>query len=115
MDTQTLTITDALDSMGLGEFTPQDLAEACFNQINRLNPTLNAYITIIDPQDALNAQQAPLNTAALYRALRGIPIAVKDLFDVEGTPTTIGSKFFGENIADQDAFVVEKPTHMRSH
>jgi len=107
MDTQTLTITDALELLGR-DITPQDLTEACHNQINRLNPTLNAYITVISPQDALNAQQPPLTTAALYRALRGIPIAVKDLFDVEGILTTAGSIFFSDNIADQDAFVVEK-------
>ena len=108
MDTQTLTITDALDLMGRGTITPQDLAEACFTQINRLNPKLNAYITVIPPKDSLDAQQAPINTAALYRALRGIPIAIKDLIDVEGIRTTVGSKFFADNIADQDAFVVEK-------
>jgi len=107
MDTQTLTITDALELLGR-DITPQDLTEACHNQINRLNPTLNAFITVIPPQDALNAQQPPLTTAALYRALRGIPIAVKDLFDVEGILTTAGSIFFSDNIADQDAFVVEK-------
>ena len=108
MDTQPLTITDALESFGNRDITPQDLTEACFDQINRLNPTLNAYITIIPPQKALEAQQPPITTAPLYRALRGIPIAVKDLFDVEGIRTTAGSKFFADNIADEDAFVVEK-------
>jgi len=108
MDTQTLTITDALDLLGRGNITSQELTEACFNQINRLNPALNAYISIIPPQESLDAQQSPINTAALYRALRGIPIAVKDLIDVEGVRTTAGSKFFADNIADQDAFVVEK-------
>jgi aspartyl-tRNA(Asn)/glutamyl-tRNA(Gln) amidotransferase subunit A len=108
MDTQMLTITDALDSIARQECTPLSLTEACYNQINRLNPTFNAYITAIHPKDALEAQQPPLNTAALYRALRGIPIAIKDLFDVEGVRTTAGSKFFADNIANQDAFVVEK-------
>jgi aspartyl-tRNA(Asn)/glutamyl-tRNA(Gln) amidotransferase subunit A len=108
MDTQTLTITGALEAMAKRDVTPQDLAEACFDQINRLNPTLNAYITVIPPQDALEAQQPPLTTAPLYRALRGIPIAVKDLFDVQGIRTTVGSKFFADHIADEDAFVVEK-------
>lgn len=108
MDTQTLTISDALDALGRGTFTPQDLAEACFAQINLLNPALNAYITVIPPEESLAAQQPPLTTAALYRALRGIPIAVKDLFDVEGLPTTAGSKFFADHTAKRDAFVVEK-------
>jgi aspartyl-tRNA(Asn)/glutamyl-tRNA(Gln) amidotransferase subunit A len=108
MDTQKLTITEALKSFEGGKFTPQDLAEACFNQINRLNPTLNAYITVIPPQDAVKAQQPPMNTAPLNHALRGIPIAVKDLFNTAGILTTIGSKFFADNIPDEDAFVVER-------
>jgi aspartyl-tRNA(Asn)/glutamyl-tRNA(Gln) amidotransferase subunit A len=108
MDTQKLTITEALDFFEGGKFTPQDLAEACFRQIERLNPTLNAYITVINPQDALAAQQPPMNTAPLSHALRGIPIAVKDLFNTAGILTTIGSKFFANHIPDEDAFVVEK-------
>ena len=64
MNTQTLTITEALDTFEGGDVTPQDLAEACFHQIERLNPTLNAYITAIPPQDSLNAQQPPMNTSA---------------------------------------------------
>lgn len=108
MDTQTLTITKAFESFRSGDITPQGLTEACFSQINRLNPTLNAYITVIPPQEALAAQQAPINTAPLYRALRGIPIAVKDIFETEGIRTTIGSKFFTDHIPDHDAFVVEK-------
>ena len=108
MDTTNLTITDAINAIAKREFTPQDLAEACFDQINRLNPSLNAYITVIPPQDMLDAQQPPLNTAPLNHALRGIPIAVKDLFDTAGTLTTAGSKFFADHIPDQDAFVVER-------
>jgi len=108
MNTQTLTIKDALDSFEAGKFTPQDLAEACSNQISRLNPTLNAYITVIPPQDALSAQQPPMSTAPLNHALRGIPIAVKDLFNTAGILTTVGSKFFANNIPDEDAFVVER-------
>jgi aspartyl-tRNA(Asn)/glutamyl-tRNA(Gln) amidotransferase subunit A len=108
MDTTSLTISEAIESFAKQDTTPQILAEACFDQINRLNPTLNAYITVIPPQDMFAAQQPPLNTAPLNHALRGIPIAVKDLFDVEGIFTTAGSKFFADNISEQDAFVVDK-------
>ena len=108
MDITTLTITNALEAFAKRETTPQSLAEACFDQINRLNSKLNAYITVIPPQDMLNAQQPPMNTAPLNHALRGIPIAIKDLFDVEGVRTTAGSIFFKDNIAEDDAFVIER-------
>jgi aspartyl-tRNA(Asn)/glutamyl-tRNA(Gln) amidotransferase subunit A len=108
MDIQSLTVSNALDSIVRGDITPLGLAEDCFNQINRLNPTLNAYITVIDPKDMLDSQQPPVSTAPLYRALRGIPIAVKDLIDVKGVRTTAGSKFFADHVADEDAFVIDK-------
>lgn len=103
----TITISSALESLREGKTSPQDLAEACQRQIERLNPTLNAFITVIDPQDALNAQLLSTNHPSTTE-LRGIPIAVKDLFDTAGKRTTAGSKFFAENIPEQDAFVVEK-------
>ena len=107
-DLPSLTISTALDLLSSQKTTPRDLAQTCFDQINRLNPMFNAYITIIPPQEMLEAQQPPVNTASLYRALRGIPIAVKDLIDVTGVRTTIGSKFFADNVVNEDAFVVEK-------
>ena len=104
MDTS-LTITTALDALHRQKTTAQDLAEACFRQIERLNPTLNAFITVIHPDEALKVQY-PAGTGPLTKALRGIPIALKDLFDTAGICTTAGSKFFADNIPDTDAFVV---------
>jgi aspartyl-tRNA(Asn)/glutamyl-tRNA(Gln) amidotransferase subunit A len=102
-----LTISSALESLREGKISPQQLAEACHRQIERLNLTLNAFITVIDPQDALNAQLLSTNQPSTNE-LRDIPIAVKDIFDTAGIRTTAGSKFFAENIPEQDAFVVEK-------
>lgn len=102
-----LTISKAREGLREQKFSPRDLAEACSRQIERLNPKLNAFITVIDPQDAVNAQ-LPGNNAPASNALRGIPIALKDLFDTAGIRTTAGSKFFAEHIPEQDAFVVEK-------
>lgn len=106
MDTP-LTITSALDALHRQKTTAQELAEACHRQIERLNPTLNAFITVIQPEDALRIQ-SPAGTGPLTKALRGIPVALKDLFDTAGICTTIGSKFFTDNVPDTDAFVVAK-------
>lgn len=102
-----LTIAEALEQIQFQKTSPRELAGACCRQIERLNPRLNAFITIIDPQQALDAQ-LPANNSPSSRTLRGIPIALKDLFDTAGIRTTSGSKFFAENIPEQDAFVVEK-------
>src|SRR5690349_1066128 len=108
MDTiNALTLSSALELLRGKKISTQELAGACYEQIERLNPRLNAFITVIDLQDALRAQLPGDNTSS-SNALRGIPIAVKDLFDTAGIRTTIGSKFFAENIPLEDAFVVEK-------
>jgi len=137
-----LTISTALESLRAGKISPQDLASACLRQIQRLNPTLNAFITVSDvianPAGQVSggralyrdqgANQSPShveiasdwgfdtsekNTRStqppvLAMTLRGIPIAVKDLFDTAGVRTTAGSKFFTNNIPEKDAFVIEK-------
>ena len=108
MDTTSLTITEALEAFTGRDVTPQLLTEACFDRINSLNPTLKAYITVIDPKEAIETKQPPASTAPLHQALRGIPIAVKDLFNTAGILTTVGSKFFADNIPNEDAFVVAK-------
>ncbi len=102
-----LTISTALEALEEGILSAQDLTASCYRQIERLNPQLNAFITVIDQQTALH-DQLPENDHPLSEALRGIPIAVKDLFDTAGVLTTIGSKFFAGNVPTQDAFVVDK-------
>jgi aspartyl-tRNA(Asn)/glutamyl-tRNA(Gln) amidotransferase subunit A len=105
--TNALTLFSALELLRGKKISSQELAEACYRQIERLNPSLNAFITVIDLQDALKSQ-LPGDNASSSNALRGIPIAVKDLFDTAGIRTTAGSKFFAEYIPQEDAFVVEK-------
>jgi aspartyl-tRNA(Asn)/glutamyl-tRNA(Gln) amidotransferase subunit A len=104
---QTLTITDALENLRQQKTSAPDLVEACAHQIERLNSKLNAFITVIPAQEALQAQ-LPEDKSPLSNALRGIPIALKDLFDTAGIRTTAGSRFFADHIPEQDAFVVEK-------
>src|SRR5687767_1246523 len=103
----TLTISDALEALRARKISVRELVEACSRQIERLNSKLNAFVTVIPPEDAIKAQ-LPESKTSSSNTLRGIPLSLKDLFDIAGIRTTIGSKFFADNIADQDAFVVEK-------
>src|SRR5215208_2763445 len=102
-----LTISSALELIRDQKISARDVAEACFHEIERLNPTLNAFITVIEIEEAINAQ-SPAHNSSSANALRGIPIAIKDLFETAGVRTTVGSKFFADHIPEQDAFVVEK-------
>ena len=70
-------------------------AATVLDRIQRLNPALNAFITILGAPAA--AKPGPLH---------GLPYGVKDLFNVKGAPTTWGAKDFENRIIDDDAEVV---------
>ena len=106
-DIRALTLSSALELLREKKVSPRELTEACYRQIERLDPQLKAFITVIDPQVALKAQ-TPENNGRGANTLRGIPFALKDLFDTAGIRTTAGSTFFSENVPQEDAFVVEK-------
>jgi aspartyl-tRNA(Asn)/glutamyl-tRNA(Gln) amidotransferase subunit A len=108
-----LSIHEALQQMQDGTLTPRDLTEACSRQIERLNPQLNAFITVCD----VTANEKKIATRRLATLALGasagvtlnhIPFAVKDLFETKGIRTTAGSLFFKDHIPDEDAFVIQK-------
>lgn len=99
MNNDSLTLSEQRELIKSRKVRASDLAAACHRQIERLNPTLNAFITVIPPRD-----EEPQGKGQLL----GIPIAVKDLYDTKGIRTTGGSKFFADTIPSEDAFVVEK-------
>ena len=72
--------------------SPIDLVQQCLERIDK-RPELNAFITVMREQALAGAQAAARELAAGRDrgALHGIPISVKDLVDVAGTPTTSGS------------------------
>jgi aspartyl-tRNA(Asn)/glutamyl-tRNA(Gln) amidotransferase subunit A len=109
MNLASLSLTSQRDLVKSKEMTASDLAQACYRQIERLNPILNAFITVIPLKDV---QESPL-TGSL--PLSGIPLAVKDLYDTKGIRSTGGSKFFKDHIPEEDAFVVTRIKKAGAH
>ncbi len=92
------------------KLSPVELAQAMLARIEKLNPVLNAYLTVL-PEVALEqAREAERAIGAgQYRGpLHGIPVSVKDLFYTRGVRTTAGSKIFADFVPDHDATVVER-------
>ncbi|AKH62736.1 MULTISPECIES: amidase [Photorhabdus] len=79
-----------------GEISPVDVVEAYLERIARLDGELHAFVEVYDAESRHSARQAEREiTAGRYCGpLHGIPIAVKDFFDVEGTVTSGGTKCF---------------------
>ena len=102
-----LSIHEALQQMQDGTLPPQALTEACFRQIERLNPKLNAFITIYDvtaSEEEIATPQKPRPAMTLSH----IPFAIKDLFETKGIRTTAGSLFFKDYLPSEDAAVIQK-------
>ena len=86
------------------------MTRACLERIERLNPTLNAFITVTDELALQQAVRADQELAAGNRRgpLHGIPIAIKDLIDLADVPTTAASHQLSSNVPAQDAGVVAR-------
>jgi aspartyl-tRNA(Asn)/glutamyl-tRNA(Gln) amidotransferase subunit A len=113
IDPTLLTISSARAALRGGEYSAADLTRACLERIERLNPRLNAFLTVTPELALAQAEQAdqlltrhPANLDEFL--LLGIPLAVKDLFETTGVRTTAGSRFFNNYLPEEDAQAVMK-------
>jgi aspartyl-tRNA(Asn)/glutamyl-tRNA(Gln) amidotransferase subunit A len=90
-----------------------DTTNACLNAIERDNPRLNAFILVAADDARQQARAADEERAAgIDRGpLHGVPISLKDLFDVAGQPTTAASRVRDGHVAATDAAVVMRLRH----
>src|SRR5205814_1927609 len=93
--------------------SPIDVTDAYLDRIEKLDPRLNTYICVLADEARAAAQAAELDIVkGDYRGpLHGVPVGIKDLFDVAGVPTTMGSKILRDNIPSTDATVVARLKH----
>jgi len=87
-----------------------ELTNRCLDQIAKLNPRLNAFITVTAESAQARAQELDreLATGCDRGPLHGIPIAHKDLIATQGVRTTSGSKLFADHVPVADAEVVKR-------
>ncbi len=90
--------------------SPVELTEACLARIERLNPGLNAFITVTAEQALKQAREAEaeIQRGRWRGALHGVPLALKDLIDTAGIRTTAASAVFKDRIPSEDAEVVRR-------
>jgi len=85
--------------------SPVELTKVVLERIDRLQPTLNAFITVCHDAAlaaARRAEQTVMDGEPLG-ALHGMPYAVKDLVNTAGVRTTFGSLVYEHNVPDEDA------------
>ena len=90
------------------EISPVDLVEAALARIEQLNPSLNAFITVVAERARREAKRAEREFRRGSRSLNplcGIPISLKDNFWTRGIRTTAGSKILGKFVPEQHSDV----------
>lgn len=100
----------AADEIRAGRLTPVDLLETCLKRIDALEDRIRAWVFV--DRDGARAE-AERRTAELKRGgwrgpLHGIPIGIKDIFDVFDWPTAAGSRLWKNSIARRDATAVRR-------
>jgi len=105
-----LSIREASELVRRRKVSPVELTNACLAQIEKLNPTLNAFITVTRESAVAEARAAEgeIQRGKWRGPLHGIPIALKDLFDTAGVRTTAGSGVFKDRVPAEDAEVVRR-------
>ena len=88
-------------------FSPVEVVDALSARIAEVEPRLKAFITLTLDEARAEAHRAEDAYAqGTARALEGIPLAVKDLYDTAGVRTTYGSRMFAEHVPEADATAV---------
>src|SRR6185503_15024239 len=109
-DPTDLTIAEAAERLRTKRLSASELAAAYLARIERVNPLLNAYVTVTAERALADARRATDEIArGDHRGpLHGIPIGLKDLVDTAGIRTTYGSKVHATNVPAADAVVAQK-------
>jgi len=104
-----LTLAELNEGLRARRFSSVELARHFLARIERMNPTLNALITVTAEQAMAAAQRADeLLASGEAGALAGVPLIHKDIFCTDGVLTTCGSRMLSNFVAPYDATVVEK-------
>jgi aspartyl-tRNA(Asn)/glutamyl-tRNA(Gln) amidotransferase subunit A len=105
-----MTLLQAAAALRRREASSVELTQTALERIERLNGKLHAFITVAAPQalEAARRADAEISGGGHRGPLHGIPLALKDLFDMSGVPTTGGSPIHADRIAQCNSTVVDR-------
>jgi aspartyl-tRNA(Asn)/glutamyl-tRNA(Gln) amidotransferase subunit A len=105
-----MTILEAASALRVKQISSVELAKDTLARIARLNPKVNAFITVTEEIALARAKAADEDFArGVDRgSLQGVPVAHKDIIHTAGVRTTYGSKIFSDFVPDHDAEVAAR-------
>ena len=103
-----MTIAELAPKIQNKEVSPVELTEAALAEADRLQPTLNSFITILHERamDQARESEVAISRGEYRGPLHGIPIGLKDNLATAGITTTVGSKVLADHVPEEDAEVV---------
>lgn len=109
-DALDLSLREAADHLKDRKLSPVELTRMALDRIRADEPKLNAYVRVTEEHALAAARQAEREIMAGHwrGPLHGVPVAVKDLYDMAGLPTTCSSKVRQHHIASADAACVTR-------
>src|SRR5262249_23310926 len=102
-----LTAIDLAERIRRKQISARDVMAAHLARIERVNPKINAVVTLVADRamaDAAKADERQAKGGALG-PLHGLPVAHKDLINTAGIRTTFGSPYYKDNIPTTDATI----------
>lgn len=105
-----LSIIEISELLHQEKVSPAELVAGCLKRIERLNPTLNAFITVTTDQALKEAKRAEqeIESGKWKGPLHGIPVGIKDMFDTAGIKTTAAFEYYKNRIPTKDAEAVTR-------
>jgi aspartyl-tRNA(Asn)/glutamyl-tRNA(Gln) amidotransferase subunit A len=103
-----MTILELAELLRNKSLSPVELVDQHLERIEKLNPTINAFITVMADEARAQARQAEqeIREGDWRGPLHGVPMGLKDIIDTAGTKTTAASGLFKDRIPKEDAEVV---------
>jgi aspartyl-tRNA(Asn)/glutamyl-tRNA(Gln) amidotransferase subunit A len=104
------TVAELSRAYGEGTLSPVDVVDTLLERIRKRDPALHAFIAVYESDARLAAEAAHKAIRARHRVgpLHGVPMALKDLVDLEGRVTTGGSKVWAERVSPVTATLAER-------
>lgn len=92
------------------EVSPVELLASVLARIDRYEPKLNCYVSLLREEATAAARlaEAEIRSGDYRGPLHGIPVALKDIYDLAGARTTASSRILADNVARRDSTVSRK-------
>lgn len=105
-----ISLRELVESIKTRKYSVYEVMENYLNQIEKVNPHVNAIVSLDKDRALKEAKEADeiLASGKTIGPLHGVPIAIKDTHNVQGFPTTNGSLIFKNHIAAEDDLYVQR-------